>query len=76
MLEECLDAAACLDHTAGNVFEDQLLKQIAKEDLNEIPERREEDIKAIKQWIKQQPHLKKYGKTGKLKKMKKANSAY
>lgn len=33
------------------------LQKIAKEELNEVPERIEEDIKHIKDWLSKQPHL-------------------
>ena len=49
----------------GKVLEKEEIRRLAKEKLNEIPERREQDIHAIRKWIKQQPHLKKHGKTGK-----------
>ena len=48
----------------GKKLETDEIQRLARENLNEVPERREEDINAIRKWIKQQPHLKKYGKTG------------
>ena len=48
----------------GKVLEKEEILRLARENLNEITERRGDDIKAIKKWITQQPHLKKYGKTG------------
>ena len=48
----------------GKVLKKEEIQRLARENLNEIPERREDDINAIKTWIKQQPHLKKYGNTG------------
>lgn len=40
------------------------LQQIAIKELNEVPERLEDDIKHIKDWIAKQPQLK--CRTGKL----------
>ena len=48
----------------GKVLQKDEIDRLARENLNEIPERREDDVNAIKKWIEQQPHLKKYGKTG------------
>ena len=36
---------------------DESLEKIAREELNEDPVRRDADLKAIKEWIKKQPHL-------------------
>ena len=35
------------------------LEKYAREHLNEDPKRTESDIKAIKDWVKKQPHLNK-----------------
>ena len=40
------------------------LEAYAKEHLNEDPKRTPNDIKAIKDWIKKQPHLNKNVRTG------------
>ena len=53
-----------MSNKVGKVLENSEIERLAKDTLNEIPERRQEDIKAIRKWIQQQPHLKKYGKTG------------
>lgn len=37
------------------------LQKVAIEELNEVPERLEEDIAALRQWILQQPHLRARG---------------
>ena len=36
---------------------DRELEKLAREELNEDPSRRDADIKAIKDWLKKQPHL-------------------
>ncbi len=36
---------------------DESLEKIARDELNEDPVRRDADLKAIKEWIKKQPHL-------------------
>ena len=41
------------------------LEKYARENLNEDPKRTESDIKAIKEWIKKQPHLNKNVRNGK-----------
>ena len=49
------------------VYTDNLspeLQKYCKEVLNEDPDRRDEDIEHIRQWIKKQPHLN--ARTGKL----------
>jgi len=43
--------------TPGKLMSEEEIRQLARERLNEIPEQREKDIKAIKKWIKSQPHL-------------------
>ena len=48
----------------GKVLEKDDIERLAQETLNEVPDRRQDDINAIRKWIKQQPHLKKYGNTG------------
>jgi len=53
-----------MSNKVGKVLEKGDIERLAKDTLNEIPERRQEDIKAIRKWIQQQPHLKKNGKTG------------
>ena len=35
------------------------LAAVAKKEVNEDPRNKEADLKAIKEWIKKQPHLKK-----------------
>ena len=55
------------DHI-GKVLEKDEILRLQKEKLNENPGHQKEDIEAIRKWIKQQPHLKNYGKTGKLSK--------
>ena len=44
---------------------DEEVAKIAREELNEDPKRVKDDIKAIKEWIKKQPHLHKSCRTGK-----------
>ena len=41
------------------------LEKYAREHLKEDPKRTANDIKAIKEWIKKQPHLNKNVRTGK-----------
>jgi hypothetical protein len=53
-----------MSNEVGKVLEKDEIERLAKDTLNEIPERRKDDIKAIKKWIQQQPHLKKNGKAG------------
>ena len=55
------------DHI-GKVLEKDEILRLQKEKLHENPGHEKEDIEAIRKWIKQQPHLKNYGKTGKLSK--------
>lgn len=33
------------------------LAKLAKEELNEVPERIQQDLEALKEWIRKQPHL-------------------
>ena len=40
------------------------LAKIAKEELDEVPERQEADIKAIKDWMAKQPHLNGHARNG------------
>ena len=49
----------------GKVWSPKELESICVDRLNEDPKRRENDIKAIKDWMSKQPHLKD-GKNGKL----------
>ena len=53
------------DHI-GKILEKDEILRLQKEKLNENPGHEKEDIESIRKWIKQQPHLKNYGKTGKL----------
>ena len=53
------------DHI-GKVLDKDEISRLRKEKLNENPGHEKEDIEAIRKWIKQQPHLKNHGKTGKL----------
>ena len=41
----------------GKVLSQEELEKRAKKELNEDPKRRDKDIKHIKDWINQQPHL-------------------
>ena len=47
-------------NATGKHFSDEELVKMAKETINEDPRNRETDLKAIKEWIKKQPHLNKY----------------
>ena len=47
-------------NSVGKHFSDAELVTMAKEIINEDPRNRETDLKAIKEWIKKQPHLSKY----------------
>ena len=49
----------------GKVFTKDELEDKLKNELKEDPKMVEKDIKALKQWIKKQPHLAKTGKQGK-----------
>jgi hypothetical protein len=44
------------ENVVGLLSEEEVAK-IAKEQLNEDPKRTKEDIKAIQEWMKKQPHL-------------------
>ena len=46
------------------VYTKEEVQKMAIENLNEDPDRRDADIKAIKDWMKKQPHLKD-GRNGK-----------
>ncbi len=48
----------------GRVFTQEELVEIARRELNEDPSRTPKDIKALKEWIKKQPHLAKTGRQG------------
>ncbi len=48
----------------GKVYTDEELNKKAKEELKEDPKRIEKDMKAIREWIKKQPHLAKTSKQG------------
>ena len=50
--------------TVGKTFSKDELEKIAKEKLNEDPNRREADIRSIKDWMSKQPHLKDHGRKG------------
>ncbi len=50
--------------TLGKLFSEDELTRMAKEELNEDPKRVDKDIKAIREWIKKQPHLAKSAKQG------------
>ena len=50
--------------TVGKVYSKDELEKIAKETLNEDPNRREADIRSIKDWMSKQPHLKDHGRKG------------
>ena len=50
----------------GLVLEKDEILRLQKEKLNENLGHQKEDIEAIRKWIKQQPHLKKHGRTGQL----------
>jgi len=47
----------------GRILEKEEILRLQKEKLNENPGHEKEDIESIRKWIKQQPHLKNYGKT-------------
>ncbi len=49
----------------GKVFSEAELVELARKELNEDPARTPKDIKALKEWIKKQPHLAKTAKQGK-----------
>jgi hypothetical protein len=46
------------------ILRQEKLNQIAKEKLNEDPDRLQDDLQAIKDWIKKQPHLNGHIPTG------------
>ena len=48
----------------GKVLDRNEIEKLARETLNEKPDQVQEDIDAIRKWMKQQPHLKKFGNTG------------
>ena len=50
--------------TVGKVYNETELKAIAKERLNEDPDKIEENIATIKDWINKQPHLEENGRKG------------
>lgn len=50
--------------SVGKVFTPKELHDLAKERLNEDNKRIENDIKAIKDWMSKQPHLKEHGRCG------------
>jgi len=51
-----------LGWTVGKVYSKDELEKIGKEKLNEDPNRREADIRSIKDWMSKQPHLKDHGR--------------
>ena len=55
--------------TVGKTFSKDELETLAKEKLNEDPNRREADIRSIKDWMSKQPHLKDHGRKGKVEKI-------
>ena len=50
--------------TAGKVYSKSELDKFSKEKLNEDPNRKEADIRSIKDWMSKQPHLKENGRKG------------
>ncbi len=52
------------EETVGKVFTEEELEELARTEMNEDPEMVRKDLKALKQWIKKQPHLAKTGKQG------------
>lgn len=46
-------------------LDEQKLQKLAKENLNEDPDRLQEDLQALKEWIKKQPHLNEHIPSGK-----------
>ena len=51
-------------YVPGKVLSKAEIETIAKEKLNEDPKRRDADIRAIKEWMRKQPHLKENGRNG------------
>ena len=49
----------------GKTFTKSELDTLARETINEDPKRREADVRAIKEWMNKQPHLKENGRNGK-----------
>ena len=50
----------------GKVFSPSELADLARTELNEDPSMVKKDLKAIKEWIKKQPHLAKTAQQGKV----------
>ncbi len=53
----------------GKVFSHEELVELAKTEINENPSMIKADMKAIKDWIKKQPHLAKTSRQGSLRKV-------
>ena len=51
--------------SVGKVLTPSEIESLAIERLNEDPKRRNNDVKAIKDWMSKQPHLKENGRNGK-----------
>ena len=49
----------------GKVFSELDLIELARKEINEDPSMVKKDIKAIKEWMKKQPHLAKTAQQGK-----------
>ena len=47
-----------VNNKVGKIYSTSELDNLAKERLNEDPNRRENDVRAIKEWMSKQPHLK------------------
>lgn len=50
----------------GKIFSQDELENMARTELNEDPKLMENDLKLIKEWIKQQPHLAETAKQSKI----------
>ena len=55
-----------MPNPVGKVLDPNEIEKLARETLNEKPDQVQEDINAIRKWMKQQSHLKKFGNTGNL----------
>lgn len=60
-LDDCISEGGSM---GTRVMDEKELQVLAEQVLNEIPSKRNDDVRAIQDWIRKQPHLREYGRSG------------